>query len=190
MGEEMFWMLDSSRRMSLAMLQRSRTSASLMHSQDLSSAIYLSKSEFLELPKWPPPCPRYFVFESEPPRLRETRLSFMAMCKFAVDEPSNEISQFSKFWEFFLPWSLSVILISTFFLCYERPEAPDLILPSKPTAIESMPASWGAEFPKSLFILLILVTGPELPPMSPLPRLPDAFDIYSEAPPSLLDNIY
>ena len=120
-------MLDSSNKISRAILQRSRTSASLMHSHDFKRAIYLSRSEFLELPK-PPPYPKYF--ESEPPRFRDTRLSFMAICMFAVDDPSPR--EFSSF---------SVILISTFLFFKERPEAPDLILPSNPTAIESMPAN-------------------------------------------------
>jgi hypothetical protein len=74
-----------------------------------------------------------------------------------------------------------------FLLCKVKPEAPDLILASKPTEIESMPESYGAEFPISL---LTIVPWPELPPISPLPRLPDSLDYFSEAPPSLLENIY
>lgn len=46
----MFWILDSSKRISLAILHRSLTSDSLMHSHVLSRAICLSRSPFLEDP--------------------------------------------------------------------------------------------------------------------------------------------
>lgn len=67
----MFWMFDSSRRMSLAILQRSLTSDSFMHSQFFRMEICLSRSEFLLLLN---PFPLFIVM----------RLCFMAFRRLSL----------------------------------------------------------------------------------------------------------
>jgi len=60
MGEWMFWMLDSSIRISLAMLHKSLASFSFMHSQDFRRPICLSKSVLYEFKL--PPGPDLFIY--------------------------------------------------------------------------------------------------------------------------------
>ena len=56
-------MFDSSSKISRAILQRSRTSDSLIHSQLLRSPIWRSRSEYFEV-MWPPAPPRFILTTS------------------------------------------------------------------------------------------------------------------------------
>ena len=149
------------------MLHKSLTSDSLMHSQVLSSAIYLSRSPFFADP---PPDPLE----------KATRFSwFFKLITLDVAPREFSLGLWSDIW------------ISTFLLMNWADAPEDMIF----MPIDSVPWRIGAEFMLSLVGLpgfaAARLSGPAFPPISPLPRLRDWIDDYSsEAPTSLLAVIY